>query len=77
MEAYREIIDSNKLSHILNLPEEFKESEVEIIVLPVEKPKRKKKKSKLRQNWAGALREYKEQYTSLELPKKALDWRGE
>ena len=30
---------------------------------------------KLRQNWAGALSEYREQYTSVELQKKALDWR--
>lgn len=28
---------------------------------------------KLRQDWAGALRDYREQYTSLELEKKALE----
>ena len=33
--------------------------------------------SKLRQDWAGALREYRAQYTSLELQKKALEWRGD
>jgi hypothetical protein len=32
---------------------------------------------RLKQNWAGALRDYREQYTSLELQKKALDWRGD
>ena len=32
---------------------------------------------KLRQDWAGALREYRDEYTSLELQKKALDWRSE
>ena len=32
---------------------------------------------KLRQNWAGALSEYQDQYTSVELQKKALDWRGD
>jgi mRNA-degrading endonuclease RelE of RelBE toxin-antitoxin system len=32
---------------------------------------------KLRQNWAGALREVRDQYTSLELQKKALEWRGD
>ncbi len=31
----------------------------------------------LRQDWAGALREYREKYTSLELQKKALEWRGD
>jgi len=71
MQAYREIIDSRRLRHIINLPEELKRSEVEIIVLPIEKPERRKKKGKLSQDWAGALRDYKEQYTSLELQKKS------
>jgi hypothetical protein len=30
---------------------------------------------KLRQDWAGALRDYRDQYTSLELQEKALEWR--
>lgn len=32
---------------------------------------------KLRQDWAGALRDYRNKYTSLELQKKALEWRGD
>ena len=32
---------------------------------------------RLRQDWAGALRDYRDQYSSLELQKKALEWRGE
>jgi hypothetical protein len=32
---------------------------------------------KLRQDWAGALREHKEEYTALDLQKKALSWREE
>ena len=31
----------------------------------------------LQQNWAGALRDYREQYTSVELQHRALDWRGD
>ena len=31
----------------------------------------------LRQDWAGALKDYKDKYTSLELQKKALEWRGD
>ena len=31
---------------------------------------------KLRQDWAGALRDYSDQYTALELQKKALEWRS-
>jgi hypothetical protein len=29
----------------------------------------------LRQDWAGALRKYRDQYTSVELQHKASDWR--
>jgi hypothetical protein len=36
-----------------------------------------KRGRKLRQDWAGALREYRDQFTSLELQKKALEWRGD
>jgi hypothetical protein len=32
---------------------------------------------KLRQSWAGALSDFREEYTSLELQKKSLDWRGD
>ncbi len=35
----------------------------------------KKNGVKLRQDWACALREYRQQYTSLELQKKAIEWR--
>lgn len=31
----------------------------------------------LSQDWAGALRSYRDQYTSLDLQKKALEWRGD
>ena len=31
----------------------------------------------LQQDWAGALRDYREQYTSVELQHKASDWRGD
>jgi len=75
MLAYREIIESNRLDSIVELPPELKNRDVEIIVLPVEK--NKKKKTKLSQNWAGALSDYRDKYTSLELQKKALEWRGD
>ncbi len=40
--------------------------------------KRKRKVTgKLRQDWAGALSDYRDQFTSLELQQKALDWRGD
>jgi galactose-1-phosphate uridylyltransferase len=39
------------------------------------KPKPKQRQMKL--TWAGALKEYRNQYTSLELQKKALEWWGD
>ncbi len=39
--------------------------------------KARKAGRKLRQNWAGALSDYRDQYTSLELQKKALEWWGD
>jgi len=38
---------------------------------------RHKSPGRLRQGWAGALSDYREQFTSLELQKKSLDWRGD
>ncbi len=35
----------------------------------------RKPATKLRQDWAGALKEFRDQYTSLELQKKSLEWR--
>ena len=31
----------------------------------------------LSQDWGGALRRYRDQFTSLELQKKTLEWRGD
>lgn len=36
-----------------------------------------KKSGKLKQNWAGALKSYSKKFKSLELQKKALDWRND
>ena len=35
------------------------------------------KSGKFRLDWAGALSEYRDRFTSLELQKKALEWRGD
>lgn len=55
------------------------ESQVEVRALVESLMKKRKKKSsgKLRQKWAGALSDFREEYTALELQKKALDWRGD
>ena len=35
------------------------------------------KSGRMRLDWAGALAEYRDRFTSLELQKKALEWRGD
>lgn len=61
---------------IKNLPPNLKR-EVEEFVNSLLRKRRKKSGKKLRQDWAGALKDYRDQYTSLELQKKALEWRGD
>ena len=58
------------------LPPDLKQ-EVKDFVEFLLKKRVKKTKKKLSMNWAGALRDYRDQYTSLELQKKALEWRGD
>lgn len=43
----------------------------------LEERKTKKLQTKLQQDWAGALKDYRSKYTSIELQKKALEWRGD
>jgi len=68
MARLKELIDQ--------LPPELQQEVEDFVEFLMEK-KCKKKGKKLKQNWAGALKEYRNQYTSLELQKKALEWRGD
>jgi hypothetical protein len=58
------------------LPPEVQQEVVDFAHFLLEKRKQKYGR-KLRQDWAGALKEYRTQYTSLELQKKALECRGD
>jgi capsule polysaccharide export protein KpsE/RkpR len=51
-------------------------SQAEVIRFASSLLEKRKKKSdrKLNQTWAGGLSDFKDQYTSLELQKKAMDW---
>jgi hypothetical protein len=69
-------IDRSLLEKLEKLPLDQRH-EVEKFVEALLKKQRPKTKSKLRQDWAGALRDYRDQYTALELQKKALEWRGD
>ncbi len=56
----------------LQLQNEVREYAQYLVDTKVE-PKRKY----LPMDWAGGLKEFRGQYTSLELQKKALEWRGD
>jgi hypothetical protein len=58
------------------LPDEL-QAEVRDFVRFLSASRARPKQKYLRQTWAGALREYRDQYTSLELQKKALEWWGD
>ena len=57
-----------------NLPPHF-HKEVKDFVENLMQKKDRKTSTTLCQDWAGALKDYKNKYTSLELQKKALEWR--
>jgi len=61
---------------IKELPAELQQEVKDFVQFLFEK-RAKKHGVKLRQDWAGALRDYRDKYTSLELQKKALEWRGD
>jgi len=50
--------------------------EVEDFITELMKRNSIEKSDRVKQSWAGALKEFREQYTSLELQKKAIDWWG-
>lgn len=61
---------------IKELPPEFQQEVRDFAEFLLEKKLHPKQK-KLRMTWAGGLKEFRNQFTSLELPKKALEWWGD
>lgn len=61
---------------IKEMPPELQQ-EVEDFALFLIKKRGNRTKRTLRQDWAGALKDFRGKYTSLELQKKALEWRGD
>jgi Protein of unknown function (DUF2281) len=53
------------------------QAEVRTFVESLIQKRQRKSNGHLRQSWAGALEDYRDQFTSLELQKKALEWRGD
>ena len=59
---------------VRELPPELQQEVYDFAQFLVEKRAKPRRKGKLRLNWAGGLREYRDQYTSLELQRKSLEW---
>lgn len=58
------------------LPPELKTEASDFIDYLLQKIKRKRR-SKLKLNWAGGLKEFRDKYTSLELQRKISEWWGD
>lgn len=58
------------------LPPELQQEVLDFAHFLLEKRTRKAGRT-LRQGWAGALSNYKDQYTSLDLQKKSSEWRDD
>jgi len=58
---------------IKQLPPELQEEVKDFVEFLLEK--KKKQKRKLKMNWAGALKDLKSKYTSVELQHKISEWR--
>jgi hypothetical protein len=69
--------DETSLEELIKrIPPECRREVRDFVLFLLEK-RTKKTGAKLRQDWAGSLRDFRGQYTSLELQKKALEWRGD
>ena len=61
---------------VKDLPPEIQEEVRDFVEFLLEKRVRRQK-AKLRLDWAGALRELRDEYTSVDLQHKALQWWGD
>ena len=59
------------------LPSELQQEVQDFAQYLVDTKVRRRKRKKLRLTWAGGLSEFRDQFTSLELQKKALEWWGD
>ena len=67
-------MESTVVEKLRQLPPHLHEEVIDFIdFLLTKKVSKQKKKPKL--DWIGGLKEYRDQYTTLELQKKASDWR--
>jgi len=62
---------------IKNLPPDLQHEVEDFARFLLSTRKRPKRGRKLRLSWAGGLAEFRDQFTALELQKKALEWWGD
>lgn len=68
MQSVKDLIDQ--------LPPDLQQEVQDFIEFLLQKRTSRKQK-KLRMTWAGALQDFKEEFTSIQLQKKSLDWWGD
>ena len=61
---------------VRELPPDLRDEVRDFAELLLSKQARRRGRT-LRQDWAGVLRDHREEYTSLELQRQALQWRGD
>ena len=61
---------------VLELPPDLRDEVRDFAEFLLSKQARRRGRT-LRQDWAGVLRDHREEYTSLELQRQALQWRGD
>lgn len=66
-----------KLKELKSKLERLSPGEINDLDLFVEALLKKYKSGQFKQNWAGGLKAFKKQFSSIELQKKALEWRRE
>ena len=64
------------LRQMTELPADLQQ-EVSDFIQFLAQRRRSKAGYRLRQDWAGAMKEYRDKYTAMELQKKTLEWRIE
>ena len=67
-------MESTIIEKIRELPPELQEEVINFIDF-LRRKKSSKRKKKPNLEWIGGLKAYRDQFTALELQKKALDWR--
>lgn len=63
------------IDNIRSLPPQLQQEVEDFVDFLLTKTARQQGKRFLKQDWAGRLAQYKEQYTARELQRKAMEWR--